>query len=381
MRAVARRFGVSLCTVQRWIARGQGKRLDRADLADRPGGCPAGPRRTAARLEDLVVSTRAGLKADSDLGEYGAAAVRDRLVELGVAAVPSVRTVHRIFERRGVLDASRRVRRPAPPPGWYLADLAAREVELDSFDVVEGLVIGKTADAAAVDVEVLNAVSLFGGLVSSWPTGVVTAKFAVDCALARWRTAGLPRYAQFDNDTIFQGAHQWPDTFGRVTRVCLALGVVPVFAPPRETGFQAAIENYNGRWQAKVWARFKHPSLPELVARSDRFVAAARLRSAARVESAPLRRPFPAGGSMPAALHKPLAGRVVFLRRSDAGGQVVVLGRTHPVDASWPGRLVRVDVDLDAGEMRFHALRRRQPDVHRLLRTMPYTPPRKRFRE
>jgi len=40
-------------------------------------------------------------------------------------------------------------------------------------------------------------------------------------------------------------------------RTCLRLDVTPVFAPPRESGFQAAIENFNGRWQAKVWARFR----------------------------------------------------------------------------------------------------------------------------
>ena len=254
MRSVARRFGVSLCTVQRWFARGKGKRLDRADLADRPGGCPVGPRRTAPQIEDLALAARADLKANSDLGEYGAAAVRDRLVASGVAGVPSVRTVNRIFERRGVLDAARRVRRPAPPPGWYLPDLAGRRAELDSFDVVEGLVIGKTADAGAIDVEVLNAVSLHGKLVGSWPANVVTATFAAECVTGHWRSAGLPTYAQFDNDTVFQGAHQWPDTFGRITRVCLSLAVVPVFAPPRETGFQASVENYNGRWRAKVWA-------------------------------------------------------------------------------------------------------------------------------
>jgi hypothetical protein len=381
MRSVAGRFGVSLCTVQRWVARGRGKRLDRADLADRPGGCPVGPRRTPAELEALVLATRADLRANSDLGEYGAAAVRARLVELRVEGVPSVRTINRIFERHGALDGARRVRRPAPPAGWYLPDLVGRRVELDSFDVVEGLVIGKTADAPAVDVEVLNAISLFGGLVDSWPTTVVTAKYAADRAVDRWRSVGLPRYAQFDNDTIFQGPHQWPDTFGRVTRVCLSLGVVPVFAPPRETGFQAAIESYNGRWQAKVWARFKHPSLAGLVDRSDRYVAAARLRAAPRIESAPPRRPFPAGWSMAAALRKPLAGRVVLLRRSDAAGRVTVLGRQYAVDAAWPGRLVRADVDLDAREIRFHALRRRQHDNHRLLCTTPYAPPTKRFRE
>jgi len=293
--------------------------------------------------------------------------------------VPSVRTVHRIFERRGVLDASRRVRRPAPPPGWYLADLAAGKVELDSFDVVEGLVIGKTADAAAVDVEVLNAVSLFGGLVGSWPAGVVTAKFAVDCALARWRTVGLPRYAQFDNDTGFQGAHQWPDTFGRVTRVCLSLGVVPVFAPPRETGFQAAIENYNGRWQAKVWARFTHESLEGLEAQSGRYVAASRLRAAARIEAAPARRPFPEVWALD--LQAAPRGRIIYLRRTGAAGGVELLGRRFEVDATWPHRLVRAEVDLDAGQIRFYALRRRDPAHQPLLREVAYKMPRKRFQE
>src|SRR3954453_5493429 len=101
MRAVARRFRVSLCTVQRWVARGKGKRVDRTDLADRAGGCRASSRRTAAATEDLVGATRADLKANSALGEYGAVAVRRRLVKLAVDDPPSVRTINRIFRRRG----------------------------------------------------------------------------------------------------------------------------------------------------------------------------------------------------------------------------------------------------------------------------------------
>jgi hypothetical protein len=53
-------------------------------------------------------------------------------------------------------------------------------------------------------------------------------------------------YAQFDNDPLFEGPQIHPDTIGRVARACLGLGVVPVFVPPRETGFQAAIEGFNG---------------------------------------------------------------------------------------------------------------------------------------
>src|SRR5207249_90539 len=133
------------------------------------------------------------------LGEFGASAIHAALGTRGEWPVPSVRTIGRILDRRGALDGRRRVRRPAPPPGWYLHDVAGRRAELDSFDIVEGLVI-KGGGA----VEVLNATSLHGGLVASWPGPVVTAKSAAESLAAHWREVGLPASAQFDNDTIFR---------------------------------------------------------------------------------------------------------------------------------------------------------------------------------
>ena len=126
--------------------------------------------------------------------------------------------------------------------------------------MVEGLVI-----KGGPQVEVLNGISLHGGLAASWPVEAsVTAKVVVESLIEHWRAFGLPGYAQFDNDTIFQGPHAHPDVIGRVSRLCLSLGVVPVFVVPHEFGFQSMIENYNGTWQAKVWARFQHGSLPGL---------------------------------------------------------------------------------------------------------------------
>ena len=68
---------------------------------------------------------------------------------------------------------------------------------------------------------------------------------------------------------IFHGTHRYPDALGRVLRLCLSLGVVPVLVPPRETGFQAMIESYNGWWQAKVWSRFQHQDLEDLQGHSQ----------------------------------------------------------------------------------------------------------------
>src|SRR5262245_37454179 len=279
--AVARRFGVSLATVQYWVRRARGQRLDRVDWSDRPHA-PRAPHRTAVAVEDLVLSLRRELAETSDLGACGAKALHQALRGRGLRDIPSIRTIGRILERRGALDGRRRARRPPPPRGWYLPEVAARRVELDSFDIVEGLVIRD-----GPQVEALNGVSLQGGLVASWPmTAPVTAKAVVAALIGHWRAHGLPGYAQFDNDTIFQGTHTHPDVIGRVMRLCSSLGVVPVFVPPREMGFQAMIENYNGQWQAKDWARFTHGRVAELqaarVATWRRFIVRVRTGSRRR---------------------------------------------------------------------------------------------------
>ncbi len=321
-----------------------------------------------------MVALRRELKETSALGEYGAAAILWELQRRHIRPLPSLRTIGRILERRGALDGRRRVRRPAPPRGWYLPKVAARRAELDSFDIVEGLVI-----RGGINVEVLNGISLHGGLPASWPKGTITAKIAVEAILQHWRRHGLPDYVQFDNDTVFQGAHHHPDTIGRVTRLCLSLNVIPVFTPPQETGFQAAIENFNGRWQAKVWSRFTHASRRALQSQSAKFITASRRRAAPRIENAPPRRPFPEPWKLN--LQATPEGCIFFLRRTDPKGQVSLLGHVFPVDTAWPHRLVRAEVDLTRKRIRFYALRRRDPASQPLLNEVHYEFPKRPFQE
>jgi len=373
LRAVARKSRVSLSTVQRWVTRAGELSLDDVDWSDRLSGCRSSPRRTSTRVENRVLKTRQSLKTKSDLGEYGAEAI-PRELATAPGTVLSVRTIGRILERRGALDGRRRVRHKAPPPGWYLTDVAAGQRELDSFDAIEDLVI-----RGGQDVNVLTGISLQGGLCAAWPQAQITAKFTVNCLLEHWREWGLPGYAKFDNGTVFHGPHHYPDTFGRVTRTCLSLGVVPVFAPPLSRGFQADIEAFNGRWQDAVWSRFQFRQRAEVVEQSARFVTAHRERHAVRIEDAPTRQRFPKNWRPN--LQQPLQGTVIFVRVSDSKGQVSVLGQTFEVSPLWSHRLVRADVDLTHHQIRFHALRRKDPHNHLLLAKHPYEPPTKRFHE
>jgi hypothetical protein len=365
---------VSLATVQLWVRRAAGRSLDAVDWADRPP-VAAHVRRTAPDTEVLVLEIRQRLRSESVLGEYGAAAIRRELEELDVLAgpVPSVRTIGRILERSGALDGRRRVRRPAPPPGWYLPDLRARRVELDSFDFIDGLWL-----RGGIPIDVLTGISLHGALAAAWPASGLRSAQTADLLEAHWRSVGRPRYAQFDNDARFIGGASVRDSIGTIIRFCLVAGVTPVFAPPRETGFQAAVEAFNGRWQRKLWLRFWNPSLDELQARSARYIHAVRQASALRIEAAPLRHPIPDTDRLDRSAAA--SGRLVFLRRTSDTGAVTILNRLYPVDRLWVHRLVRAELDIDAGRIDVFALRRRDPDDQPLITQLPFDPPRRWFR-
>ena len=191
--------------------------------------------RTARATEDLILKLCRELKEVSDLGEYGARAIYDARTTRGHSRVPVVRTIGRILERRAAFDGRRRVRRPAPPRGWYLPEVARHEAELDTFDFVQGLVM-----QGDFEVEVLTASALHSGLIGAWPGPPFTARATLDHLLGHWREVELPAFTQFDNDTRFQGPHQDRGVISRGMRACLSVQVVPMFAPVNEPAFQAA---------------------------------------------------------------------------------------------------------------------------------------------
>lgn len=364
LRSVARAFKVSVSTVSLWVSRSQGQRLDRFSFADgKPGRAW---NRANASMERRIVRTRAQLQTHSVLGEYGADAIGRTLRGEKVQKTwPSRSTINRVLRRRGALDAVRRTRRPAPPRGWYLPAVAAASSELDSFDFIEDLKIAK-----GPLVQVLTAKSLHGGLTDAWTMPRTNAKATVQCLIKRWRRDGLPAYAQFDNDTVFQGAHQFADSVGRVSRLCLALAVVPVFVPPLEHGMQNLIEGFNALWQAKVWQRHHVPSLRALQQVSDRYIVAHRARTADLAERAPQRRPMPRNFDLD--LNAPLRGLMIFIRRTNQNGQVSLLGHQFLVSRDWMHRLVRCEVHFEHHRIRCFVLRRRAPDDQQLLATLHY---------
>lgn len=195
LRESAREVGVGKSTVERWVERARSQRLDRIDLSDQKPG--RAWNRMAPPVEQRIAELRVQLRK-SVLGEDSARAIYCAL-EGEMDCPPSQAAINRALARLGLQDAVRRTRRPAPPKGWYLPDVAAGRAELDCFDFIEDL---KIADGPLVSL--LTAKSLHASLTDAWVTQRSTDAI-LPCLLARWQRDGLPRYAQFDNDTVFQG--------------------------------------------------------------------------------------------------------------------------------------------------------------------------------
>ena len=122
MRAVAAKFRVDVSTVSFWVRRAEGRRLDRVDFSDHKSG--RAWNRTAFAVEQRIAALRIELR-ESVLGEYGARAIKAALHAERPGNDPSESSINRALSRLGLQDAVRRIRRPAPPKGWYLPSVVA----------------------------------------------------------------------------------------------------------------------------------------------------------------------------------------------------------------------------------------------------------------
>ena len=68
----------------------------------------------------------------------------------------------------------------------------------------------------------------------------------LDFVVSAWQTLGCPKRLKMDNCLDFRGSNRHPRSLSKLMRVCLDLGVRPVFIPLREPWRNGVVENLNG---------------------------------------------------------------------------------------------------------------------------------------
>jgi len=77
------------------------------------------------------------------------------------------------------------------------------------------------------------------------PMRAKTRKDLTEALIRSWQTLGIPTYLQMDNMLQTQGSHRHPHSFGLVIRLCLYLGIQPVFIPIKEPWRNGIVERFN----------------------------------------------------------------------------------------------------------------------------------------
>jgi hypothetical protein len=212
--------------------------------------------------------------------------------------------------------------------------------------------------------------------------GDKTVATACAYALSVWRSpVGLPDGLQLDNDAAFIGGYRGRRVFGQFVRLCLYVGIEPIFIPFYQAKRNELVEHINGLWQGAFFQRRRFRSLAQVQRANPEFEYWYRHQYVppALVDRTPAQvaRQHPVvrltadqARSLPSRL--PItAGRVHFIQQVDARGEIVVLNERWPVGRRWAGQYVWATIVTDRQRLDIYSRRSPRHPVRR-LKTWPY---------
>ena len=217
-----------------WVDYARGKRVDRVVFASaRRGGAW---NRTAPEVEQRILSVRRLLREESVLGEFGADAIGFALQEdPSIEQVPSRATIHRVLARRERSMLTTGGEGP-PPKGWYLPALAQGAAELDSFDFIEDL---KSRVDRCLGAHRHERAWGPGGRLDH---GAERRKAHARSPVGTLATRGVAHLRAVRQRHDLPGGTSFVDTVGRISRLCLALEIIPVFARRASLGSRTRLK-------------------------------------------------------------------------------------------------------------------------------------------
>lgn len=88
-----------------------------------------------------------------------------------------------------------------------------------------------------------------------------------------WQNIGLPHGLQRDHDAAFCGGYRVKRVCSTLVRLCLFVGIEPIFIPVREPQRNGGIEQVNGLWSQTFWRRFAFCPVTHVKRANPQFAA------------------------------------------------------------------------------------------------------------
>lgn len=195
------------------------------------------------RIKRMVIRSRVererGKRAKYQYALVSAQAIYYELQDLHVTPLPSPRTIHRWLKRAGRIRE--RKSRKAPNPTYPLLPCqAVNDVQELDF---------KGPFYLQDHLHKYYLVALRDKLSKKTALRALSNKgmdAILDFLVSAWQSMGCPKRLKMDNCLDFRGSNLYPRSPSKLVRVCLDLGVKPVFIPLREPWRNGVVENLNG---------------------------------------------------------------------------------------------------------------------------------------
>lgn len=185
-------------------------------------------------------------------GLRGASAVRHELrVTYRLQPLPSLSTIKRVLRKAKLLEGQPTALRKV----FYPQPLPSATYTIQAMDWTERFLYGgeKIYSFHTIDLQTRAATQ---NIAADKSTETVIAHFK-----KVWKIRGIPQGLQMDNDTAFYGSRRVPRLISRIMRLCLYVGIEPIFIPVGEAERNGDVEQLHGVWDKAVWQRIDFANL------------------------------------------------------------------------------------------------------------------------
>jgi putative transposase len=239
---IARKLQRSRSWVQRWIGRYETE-APRVSLQDHSRAPQKMTWSYPERIKNMVIQIRQerekGKRTKYQYALVSAQAIYYELRDLHISPLPSPRTIHGWLKQAGRIT-EHKSRKPPNPTYPELPCEAVNDVQELDFKGPFYL----QDHAHKYYLMVLRDKRSKKTALRALATKSMDA--IVDFLVFAWQRMGCPKYLKMDNCLDFRGSNLYPRSLSKLVRVCLDLGVQPVFIPLREPWRNGVVENLNG---------------------------------------------------------------------------------------------------------------------------------------
>lgn len=232
-------LGRSKRWLYKWLER---FRTNENDWANSQSRAPNNvPHKTDSAIEKIIIDTRKKLE-DQKYAQIGSMAILWELKNLNLGCdLPSTRTIERILHRNNLTQASGSYE---PKGTDYPSVSASCAHKIQQADFVGPRYIEGDGRFYC-----LNLIDCCSRIVTINPSRSKKNSNVTSALLSSWKNIPAPDYLQLDNALCFRGSNRYPRSFGLVIRLCLHLGITPVFIPPQEPWRNGVIERFQGTFE------------------------------------------------------------------------------------------------------------------------------------